>query len=130
MKRIAIISILMLYTVFSTGFSVYTHYCAGKLASISIFTPDKKGCGKCGIQISKDCCKDKQYSISLDDSQIHHKSNFVFADYSNIIAILPSYTYEVQPQFSLINSNSVKLYSYKNGPPKTPIYIQNRSLII
>ncbi|MCR6642740.1 MAG: hypothetical protein NVV82_28065 [Sporocytophaga sp.] len=130
MKRIAIISVLMLYTVFSNGLAVYTHYCAGKLASISFFAPDKKGCGKCGIKISKDCCQDKQYSFSLDDSQIHHNSNFVFADYLSTIALLPSYNYEVQPQFALINSNSVKLYSYKNGPPKTPIYIQNRSLII
>ncbi|WP_045464883.1 HYC_CC_PP family protein [Sporocytophaga myxococcoides] len=130
MKRIAIISVLMLYTVFTTGLSVYTHYCAGKLASISFFGPDKKGCGKCAVKITKDCCKDKQYNFSLDDSQIHHKSNFVITDYSNIIAILPSYDYGVQPQFSLINSYSVKLYSYKNGPPKTPIYIQNRSIII
>jgi len=130
MKRIATISLLMLYMVFSTGLSVYTHYCAGKLASISFFTPKNKGCGKCGIKLAKDCCKDNQYNFSLDDSQIRCKSNIVFPDYSNVIAILPSYNYEVQPQFSLENSNSVKLYSFKNGPPKTPIYIQIRSLII
>ncbi len=130
MKRIATIFILMLYMVFSTGLSVYTHYCAGKLASISFFTPKNKGCGQCSIKVAKECCKDNQFNFSLDDSQIHSKSNFVFPDYSNFIAILPSYISAVQPLFSFENSSSVRFCSYKNGPPKTPIYIQIRSLII
>ena len=130
MKKLVAIFLIMIYTAFSTGLTVYSHYCAGKLASVSFFNPNNGGCGKCGKKMSKDCCKDTQQNLSLDESQLGSNTNITIPDYTNFLAVLPFFSYEFQPEFALVNSNAVKFYVFENGPPKTPIYIQIRALLI
>ncbi|MEY3413024.1 MAG: hypothetical protein RIQ70_1713 [Bacteroidota bacterium] len=130
MKKLIAIFLIMIYTAFSTGLTVYSHYCAGKLVSVSLINPNKGGCGKCGKKMTKDCCKDTQQTLSLDESQLGSNVNITIPDYSGLVAMLPSFSYEFQPELALVNSNAVKFYVFETGPPKTPIYIQIRSLLI
>jgi len=130
MKRFVAIFILILYTAFSVGLTMYNHYCGGKLASVTFFNAEKKGCSKCGKKMSKDCCKDTEQNLTLDDSQLGSTNSFIFSDYTSFVAILPSFNYEFQPEFAIINSNTSKFFVFETGPPKTPIYIQIQSLLI
>lgn len=70
MKRILFILIGLIYTWSVAGVTINTHYCGGKISSVSltIATPQ---CG-CGDSMPKDCCKDKVDLFKISDS--HHSS--------------------------------------------------------
>lgn len=128
MKRFTTILVLTFYTVFSCGVTVYSHYCGGKLASVSLTSSE--GCNMCGKKKAKDCCKDTQQNLSLDESQVANDHNIIFGDFLNLIGLLPSNNYSFQPVFALLNAHTTQFYVFETGPPKTPIYIQIRSLLI
>jgi hypothetical protein len=130
MKKIIALMMLMIYSVFTAGVTVYSHYCAGKLSSLSILETNSKGCDKCGKDMSKDCCKDAQQKLSLDDSQVKSTLQLVEPDFSGLAIFVPTFSLDYKPEFALVNSNEVKFYVFEKGPPKTPIYIQIRSLLI
>ena len=54
----------------SSGFSINTHYCKGKITSINIvFSDNCKSC--CGTKkMPKDCCKDKTEIVKIKDHYI------------------------------------------------------------
>jgi hypothetical protein len=68
MKRIALILISILYVISVTGIDLELHYCGGKVRSVSMIqSHTDKGC--CEKQSGKNCCKTRQLSIKVNDSQ-------------------------------------------------------------
>ena len=132
MKRSFAIALLLLYSFFSVGIVVSQHFCGGKLVASSVLPKEKtKSCPKCGTKkMPKDCCKDTQTQLSADDNHILAKTNFSFADLSAFIALLPESILIPQQEYAVLNSSTTRFYVFETGPPKTPIYIQIRSLII
>ena len=131
MKRIACIVLLGIYTVFNMGLVVNTHYCSGKVSSVSIFSNGMNACGICGKkQMAKDCCKDTKTQLSMKDDQSNANISIELPDFSSCFALL-SVNYPVEaPSYSVLNNHHSKFYVFENGPPKTPIYIQIQSLLI
>jgi hypothetical protein len=131
MKQVITILLLTIYTTFNIGLVVNTHYCGGKVASISAYTTLEKGCKFCGSKkMSKDCCKDSQTQLSMDDNQNGPQTNVTTPDFSSAFQLIPSIQIVPTPSFSVTNKHNIQFYSLDTGPPKTPIYIQLQSLII
>lgn len=133
MKQVICILLLAFYTTFNIGLVVNTHYCSGKVSSVSLFIPKtSNSCGLCGkTKMPKDCCQDKQTQISIDDEQMSSHTNFDFSHFSDIFLItLPSYSTIDASGFAIINKQNHQFYAFETGPPKTAIYIQFHSLII
>lgn len=127
MKRNIAILLLILYSSFNMGFVLNTHYCNGKLVSASLV--NNEGCGLCGKkEIPKNCCADKQVKLSVED--IHKLTESAFSFEVLYIAVLPGLDVCSAPLEVMQIINHADLYEYATGPPKTPIYIQIRSLII
>jgi hypothetical protein len=67
MKKFLTAILAIIYLVVSSGFTLNTHYCMGKIASVDLFQHDK--CGKCGMkQSTGGCCKDEVKVVKLQDS--------------------------------------------------------------
>lgn len=134
MKQVICILLLVFYTTLNIGLVMNTHYCSGKVSSVSFFSPQtSNGCGLCGKkEMSKGCCQDKKTNISIDDDQMSSHTNFDFSDLSSIllVAVLPSYYTIGAPDYALINQHNQKFYVFETGPPKTPLYIRLHSLLI
>jgi hypothetical protein len=123
------IALLFVYLCFNTGLAVSLHYCGGKVSSISIGEKQKKcACGK--KKMAKSCCKDKTTTLAIDDDQRISQDHNFLPDYTTLIIDQCPYRYTVQAEAALINSNHTRFYVFEHGPPKTPIYIQIRSLLI
>lgn len=131
MKKFTTILLLGLYLFLNMGLVINSHYCGGKLASVSLYSEFNNPCNKCGsTQKTNNCCKDTQVKLFLDED--HFANEFHFAkDFSDFIAVIPNTIFEFAAEISYqyIQENVVS-YTYDAGPPKTPIYIQVRSLLI
>lgn len=64
LKKAGYITLSMLLFLSTTGFSISSHYCHGKLASSSFFV-EKDSC--CSTNDSNSCCKDKTEIFQLDE---------------------------------------------------------------
>ena len=133
MKRVICILLLAFYTTFNIGLVMNTHYCGGKISSVSLFSPQTStSCGLCGKKpMPKGCCQDKQTQISIDDEQMSSHTNFDFSNFSSILlALLPSYYTIDTPDYAISNQHNHQFYVFETGPPKTPLYIRIHSLLI
>lgn len=130
MKQAASILLLTLYTFLNLGLVVNTHYCGGKITSISLSNTIEKNCGICGKkQMDKKCCQDTQTQLSVDDNQINSHVQFNFLDYSYIFPPVINYNIQVN-EYVFNDENSGRFYPFETGPPKTPLFIKNCALII
>lgn len=86
MKKLTIICIAILYTLITSGFSVNLHYCMGELASVDLHDSHDEGCGKCGMPVKGDCCKDEAKFLKLNDT---HQAAKAFAGLTNTQTALP-----------------------------------------
>ncbi len=104
MKKIAVIFLLFLYLISSSGINVAIHYCGGKISSISFGETklDKCACGN--KEMKQDCCKDKNvYSNALDDQSITKTVELTVLNFFSIQAILPigfKFNYQYFPTFT------------------------------
>ncbi len=92
MKKLLTISICFFYIVSSMGVTMKSHYCMGRLASLSfqVPKPDSK-CPKCGTKNKrKGCCEDKSMTFKLQDDQQISSSTLDFAA-QYLVAIAPTY---------------------------------------
>jgi hypothetical protein len=70
MKRIVVISLMFLYLITAIGLTVSSHYCDGKITSVSfnpLETEHKCSCGS--KKMKKGCCKDETTTIKLSEEQ-------------------------------------------------------------
>ncbi len=70
MKKAISILLGIVFLFSSSGFSINTHYCNGKIRSINIaFSDNHKSC--CGKKkMAKDCCKNKTEIVKINDNYI------------------------------------------------------------
>ena len=70
MKKTISILLLFVFLFSSSGFSINTHFCNGKLKSVKIVVSDncKQCCGK--KKCTKGCCKNKTEIVKIKDNYI------------------------------------------------------------
>ena len=134
MKRIVAFLLLAFYTTFNLGLVMNTHYCGGKVSSVSfnLNSPASDSCSLCGKkEAAMNCCQDTQTQLSIDDDQMSSQVNVDLSDFSSLlVAILPSYYTIAKPNHTVLNQHNNHFYVFETGPPKTPVYIQTHSLLI
>jgi hypothetical protein len=121
MKKFAIVLIILVYGLSSTGAVVHLEYCCGKLSNISLVPAreDKKHCGGKTIE-SKSCCDSKQVLLKVKGEQLSVvKWVNVQKQLVVVIGTTPE-SYEVNVGYKPINA-------YSTGPP---IYSSTVSLFL
>ena len=129
MKRVLSITLLGIYLALNLGLVMNTHYCCGKISSVSLFDTQATTCDLCGQQeVSTTCCEDTQTFLSIDDDQLKNKNTVPpFTDF--FVTILPSYYTPSTSPYTLTHPSG-SFYTFETGPPKTPLYLQIQSLRI
>lgn len=124
----------MLYFAVSSGFTVHTHYCMGRLVSTSITQEagDDHQCTHCGMKKKKGgngCCNDEHKIVkSVADGAL--VKEFRVAPVSCfILPVIPVYTVAECP---VRPSAAVQPFSAHPppGPPSCPVYLEVRNLRI
>jgi hypothetical protein len=78
LKKLAVILLLMVYGLSSSGMTIQFHYCCGKLKSIQLSPVSEKQCGMKYMPVSKKkCCDDKQVELKLKGDQKTEQAKFV-----------------------------------------------------
>ncbi len=125
LKSYILICLTVIYSIASSGFSITSHYCGGKLIKVSLIPP--KSCCKDGSS-SKGCCHNETKVCKLNDT---HLQNHELHYFQPIIAIVEPIEYSFFQKTDILFSRvTPKEY---HPPPlhlKTPIFIKNRVLII
>lgn len=90
MRRIVAILLFACYLIPCLGLSVSTHYCGGKVTSVSVLSTKNTHC-LCGKRaMKKGCCKDKVILVKTSQEQNIQKSivysSFKFSNFSVIKA--------------------------------------------
>lgn len=130
LKKSFILIFALLYFVVSSGFTINTHFCGGKLKTVSLFNQTEKGC--CGSKkASKGCCHDSKSFIKVKDVQ-ESNNNSVLTSKQIKIAEFNSLAYDI---LSVIYAGSkVSITSKKIPDPPTlykpQIFIELHSLLI
>ncbi len=103
MRKIIAILLLMIYSVCSTGATIYLHHC-GKSTFLSLDQSTKvshencPNCSKCqdksshehGDSCKKGCCQDKELSLKSDSEQLQSKSTFAdLINFAPAVVLIP-----------------------------------------
>ncbi len=130
MRTRVTILLISLYTLFNIGLVLNTHYCGGKIASVSLFS-NKTNCGSCGKnKMDTNCCHTTQTHLSIDDNQIKSPKN---ANSSNVsFLFVTALLYHSFEEFghAVVNKNTDTLFLVDTWPSKTPLYVKFQALII
>lgn len=127
MKQIIIIFLSVFYLIFTSGFTLCSHYCGSKLKKTSLFFSDENGC--CGSKKkSKGCCKDKTTIIKVQENHQATKVAQVGNPTIHLLTIVST-----QLLFNLHISNKTTITSKYHAPPvfyDNPLYLKYRVLLI
>ncbi|WP_147202018.1 HYC_CC_PP family protein [Segetibacter aerophilus] len=111
MKKFFVTILTFIYLVTTTGATLHTHYCMGKVFSVDFVKKD--GCTKCGMQTSEDCCKDELKVIKVNDN--HQQA-------INEISSAPAFAI-VEKQYTIaadtLSSTTLASAIYNNSPPNS-----------
>ena len=125
MKRLIIIMVLICYLIPSFGLSVTSHYCGGKLKSVSLLFSKTLNC--CGTKKMKPgCCKDKVCTFKINDPSQSVSSSTIIP---NKVELLHSLFCTVTPLALNSHIISKPLPFYNHYPPlgsRQPLYLSNR----
>jgi hypothetical protein len=119
LKRVSVLTILLLYLVTASGFALNLHYCGTYLASVKIDAPAKK-CGPAKMK----CCHDKHVEVKVKDA---HQSQAASSLLAKLFYIdLPKLPFE---DYFFPAQNVMADIPTDRGPPQrgcsTPKYIKN-----
>lgn len=128
MKKAISILLVIVFLFSSSGFSINTHYCNGKIKSINIsFSDNHKSC--CGKKkMDKDCCKNKTEIVKINDNyipaQIIVTSSTDFAYFA--LAFIRTFNLSITKNVA-VETNLYYLY-----PPDQPVSLSilYRSILI
>ncbi len=73
-RKLAILSLLLLYLGTSAGFALSLHFCGKEISDIRLNHQEKKSCCKNEENSTDRCCKDKHISVKISDEQHHAQS--------------------------------------------------------
>lgn len=123
-KRIAVLSLLIVYVITTVGFAMSLHFCGSKISNIRINQSSQKSCCSKELETTPDkCCKDKHVKIRISDQQQTIQSAKIPGITGLDLFILPS-TPVIQCSDVITSSSRL---SYR-GPPlnsDVPLTIQN-----
>lgn len=105
MKPIAVIALMFVYLIASSGISGSIHYCGDTVASVSFGHNHTNKCAR-GSEDMKDCCHDKDFYLHLDDG--HQKSTQVSFDLSK--------TFDVDIALVPASHSDFQLFSWSASP--------------
>ena len=123
-KRIAVLSLLLVYICTTVGFALNLHFCGTKISNIGINQSSQKPCCSKETETKPDkCCKDKQVKIKILDQQQTIQTAKIPAVSNLDLFIIPE-------GLSTITSNpflSVSRLNYRGPPVRSniPLTIQN-----
>ena len=125
MKSVSTFLLLIIHFVVTTGFSVSTHYCMGKIDGISLGVAKTDQCSVCGMHTedSNGCCRDEIKVVMLQqDEQLAKVIVSSFGVDQHFATTSSYYISERQKLHIPINEFSVI-------PPllnSQPVYLSNR----
>ncbi len=123
-KRIAVLSLLMVYLSTTAGFALTLHFCGSKVSNIGINRSSPKPCCPAESESKPDnCCKDEHIQIKVSDQQQNTQSAKLPAVSNLDLFIIP----ERIPTFSKETARLSSQLRYR-GPPaisSIPLTIQN-----
>jgi hypothetical protein len=121
-----LICLTVIYAIASSGFSITSHYCCGKLIKVSFLPP--KSCCK-DDESSKGCCHNETKVFKLKDTQfLKHE----LQDFQPIIAIVAQEENTFFQKANILFFNTVVSKVYHPPPlhTKVPVFIKYRVLKI
>ncbi|SKB74931.1 HYC_CC_PP family protein [Daejeonella lutea] len=123
-KRIAVLSLLLLYLCTTVGFAMSLHFCGTKISNIRINQSAKKPCCSNENEAKPDkCCKDKHLKIKVSDQQQTIQSAKVPAASNVDLFLLPAEdTFPLDRTASRHFSRSV----FRGPPPTSGISLNLR----
>jgi hypothetical protein len=130
LKKSFILIFALLYFVVSSGFTINTHFCGGKLKTVSLFNQTEKGC--CGSKkASKGCCHDTKSFIKVKDVQ-ESNNNSVLASKQIKISDFNSLGYNILSVIYLTSNVAITSKKVPDPPTlyKPQIFIELHSLLI
>ena len=120
MKKVSVISLIILFLVSTFGFTINEHYCGGHKSGVSLYLAATCSCGD--NEMEANCCENKSQFVHLDEDYIivAHNLNFnteLFAEMVDLCIEL------------LIESNVTPAHQFTYKPPlierDIPILVQS-----
>ncbi|WP_343701558.1 hypothetical protein [Chitinophaga sp.] len=101
----------------------------GELASVDLHNTHNEGCGKCGMPVKGDCCKDEAKFLKLDNT---HQAAKTFAGLTTTVIALPVST---QPLWLQAVHAAPVLHAWAplHAPPlitDKPLYLHHCILLV
>jgi hypothetical protein len=119
LKRISVLTVLLLYLVTASGFALNLHYCGNIITSVKIDAPVKK----CSV-FAMSCCHDKHVEVKIKD--VHQGQSVSFS--ANVFVVYLPVTNYYYHTLSAQEPTHVA-FAYRSPPNSsgsTPVYIRNR----
>lgn len=125
MKKITVILLLICYLMPAIGMTVVTHYCGGKLTSVSLQLSGTEKCPCGSKKMKKDCCKTKTCTFKIKDEQ--QQAPQLSVDFNKTISFQPAIIHTCN---ATIFCASVEKDFHTHHPPpdkiKQPLYLLNQ----
>ncbi|HVW16334.1 MAG TPA: hypothetical protein VHB54_21050 [Mucilaginibacter sp.] len=127
LKRPAILLLLVLYFVTTSGFSLNLHYCFNQLSSVEIDAPPKP-CAKNLATAKMKCCRNKHVEVKVKDSHQPAAKSSVSKIFNEELLFILTQTVNFG-----IPGHYIAVIPYQAPPDvlsKGPIYLANRNFRI
>ncbi len=124
MKKFIYIPLLFIYLFATSGIAINFNYCCGKFSSLDLYSTSnqfKKSCNK--KEKTKRCCESKTQIIKTENAQ---KTVFSYT----IVAPVKTAILLFSIESPLKNLPRQAAYNNFIPPQKTPIFLNNRVLLI
>jgi hypothetical protein len=123
-KKVTLLSLVLVYLVLSIGIGKSTHFCLGREHHSSLFSFEATKCICSKYQTKKSCCKDETTLVKIADDQSINEIVSSVSPSLFLVAVFEAASVSVN--FTL---KEQKADSYLPPPPKIPIYQSVCSLV-
>lgn len=121
-KRVSVLTVLMLYLATALGFALNLHYCGNKISSVKLNAPLKQP-GHNAMSCKMKCCKDKHLLVKVKDAHQAAPASILSKIFAIDLPRLPFEDYILSAQKALVEE------FFDRGPPNakadTAIYLRN-----
>ncbi len=125
MKKLLAISMLLIYTLGTTGVAVASHFCCGRLAAVHIEYALSSSPNQASGQGMQGCCGDMTHFYKVQDAQ-QAAVNDISLNAPLVQTPLISFTFE--RLLAILQPSGIVSFNTLHAPPlltdATPLYIQ------
>jgi hypothetical protein len=121
MKKLSALFLMLLYLMPAVGFSVTTHYCGGKISSVSVSATPPEICVCGSKKLKSKCCESKIFTVKIKDTQ---QNPLQFSSQYKVVQSQAEIPF-VQ-DFSFQFASDVNSFYYTHYPPdmlKQPLFV-------